>query len=229
VSQRRSGYPRRLADDYPTPAWATLVVVPYLRPRIDHACDPAEGEGAMVRVLNQAGVPTIGTGGDFLAQTRLPDPRINTVITNPPYGYSGKLARQFIEHALELVPIVSMLLRVDFDSGRTRPRLFRNCPAFAASSSCSTASSGFPANTQAAPTIPSRSASSQVAASQPALKPLCCICWGHSASCSGPSPQNHRRSSFQSPYDAELRMMSFSGWVANGCGDPAPAGRGDKS
>jgi hypothetical protein len=140
-------------------------VVPYLRPRIDHACDPAEGEGAMVRVFNQAGVPTIGTGGDFPAQTRLPDPRINTVITNPPYGYSGKLARQFVEHALELVPIVAMLLRVDFDSGRTWPHLFR--------SSCSTASSGFPANTQAAPTIPSRSASSQVAASQPALKPLC--------------------------------------------------------
>jgi hypothetical protein len=95
-------------------------VVPYLPPRIDHAWDLAEGEGAMVRALNQAGSPTIGTGGDFLAQLRLPDLRVNAVITNPPYGYSGKLARQFIEHALTLVPIVAMLLRVDFDSGRTR-------------------------------------------------------------------------------------------------------------
>jgi tRNA G10 N-methylase Trm11 len=85
----------------------------------------------MVRALNQAGIPTIGTGGNFLAKTRLPDPRINAIITNPPYGDDGGLACQFIEHALELVPIVAMLLRVDFDSGVTRQHLFRNCPAFA--------------------------------------------------------------------------------------------------
>jgi hypothetical protein len=41
------------------------------------------------------------------------------------------LAVKFIEHALELVPIVAMLLKIDFDSGRTRQHLFRNCPAFA--------------------------------------------------------------------------------------------------
>jgi hypothetical protein len=41
------------------------------------------------------------------------------------------LAVKFIEHGLELVPIVAMLLKVDFDSGRTpRQHLFRNCPAF---------------------------------------------------------------------------------------------------
>jgi hypothetical protein len=130
MSQRRSGYPRRLADDYPTPDWATLVVVPHLPPRIDHAWDPAEGEGAMVRAFNAAGVPMIGTSDDFLIRTQLPDPRINTIVCNPPYGYSGKLARQFIEHALTLVPIVAMLLRVDFDSGRWPQHLFRNCPAF---------------------------------------------------------------------------------------------------
>jgi hypothetical protein len=41
------------------------------------------------------------------------------------------LAVRFIAHALELVPVVAMLLRVDFDSGRTHQHLFRNCPAFA--------------------------------------------------------------------------------------------------
>jgi hypothetical protein len=35
------------------------------------------------------------------------------------------------EHALELVPVVAMLLRVDFDSGVTRRHLFEHCPAFA--------------------------------------------------------------------------------------------------
>lgn len=85
----------------------------------------------MVRALNQGGTPTIGTSGDFLTQTHPANPRIKTIICNRPYGYSGKLARQFIEHALKLVPIVAMLLRVDFDSGRTRQHLFRNCLAFA--------------------------------------------------------------------------------------------------
>jgi hypothetical protein len=131
MTQRHSGYKRRLGDDYPTPAWASQVVIPHLPQRIAIAWDPATGTGAMVRALNQAGLPTIGTGGDFLTQTQLPDPRVNACVSNPPYGYHGKLARQFIEHALELVPVVAMLLRVDFDSGRTRTHLFRTCPAFA--------------------------------------------------------------------------------------------------
>jgi hypothetical protein len=131
VSQRHSGYQRRLADDYPTPDWASQVVIPYLPAGIVLAWDPAEGEGAMVRAFNAGGLPMVGTSGDFLARTQLPDPRVNGILCNPPYGRSGKLARQFIEHALEMVAIVAMLLRVDFDSGRTRPHLFRYCPAFA--------------------------------------------------------------------------------------------------
>ena len=60
----------------------------------------------------------------------LPYARIDSVCTNPPHGYQGKLACQFIIHALELVPVVAMLLRVDFDSGKSRTGLFRDCAAF---------------------------------------------------------------------------------------------------
>jgi hypothetical protein len=56
---------------------------------------------------------------------------VDGVCTNPPYGVQGKLACQFITHALALVPVVAMLLRVDFDSGKTRVHLFRDCKAFA--------------------------------------------------------------------------------------------------
>jgi hypothetical protein len=56
--------------------------------------------------------------------------RIDGICTNPPYGVSGRLACQFIAHALELVPVVAMLLRVDFDSGKTRTNLFRDCKTF---------------------------------------------------------------------------------------------------
>jgi hypothetical protein len=41
------------------------------------------------------------------------------------------MACRFIAHALELVPVVAMLLRIDFDSGKTRAGLFRDCAAFA--------------------------------------------------------------------------------------------------
>jgi hypothetical protein len=55
----------------------------------------------------------------------------NAVITNAPFGW----ARQFIEHALRIIEphLVSspMLLRVDYDSARTRQHLFAHCPAFA--------------------------------------------------------------------------------------------------
>lgn len=123
MSQRQSGYRLRLADDYPMASLASQLVIPYLPSGIGLAWDCAEAEGAMVRALNEAGIPTIGTGGDFLKQTGVPDPRVNTIITNALYGHGGKLARQFIEHALELVPLVAMLLRVDLDS-RTQ-HLFR--------------------------------------------------------------------------------------------------------
>jgi hypothetical protein len=120
-----------LDDSYPTPSWTSQVVLPYLPPRVIRAWDPAEGAGGMVRALTQAGLPTVGTRGNFLEMSVLPDSTVNAVVTNPPYGAGGRLAVCFIEHALKLVPITAMLLRVDFDSGRTRQHLFRNCPAFA--------------------------------------------------------------------------------------------------
>jgi hypothetical protein len=131
MSQCRSEYARRLADDFPSPVWSSQVVIPFLSPRATRGWDSAMGAGGMVQALNQGGFPTIGTNEDFLKKTALPDPTVNTIITNPPYGKSGRLAVEFIEHALDLVPIVAMLLKVDFDSGRTRQHLFRNCSAFA--------------------------------------------------------------------------------------------------
>ena len=73
----------------------------------------------------------MGTADNFLAKTALPDDRIDCIVTNPPYGIGGRLASQFIAHAIELVPLVAMLLRIDFDGGKTRTHLFRDCPVFA--------------------------------------------------------------------------------------------------
>jgi hypothetical protein len=131
MAQRISGYARQRDDAYETPAWVTRVVVPYLRQHCRHVWDPANGPGSKIAsVLRDEGFGTIATNDNFLVRTSPPDTDVDGVCTSPPYGYGGRLACQFIVHALELVPVVVMLLRIDFDSGKTRTHLFRDCMAF---------------------------------------------------------------------------------------------------
>jgi hypothetical protein len=142
MSQRNSEYPRQPDDDYATPAWVAWTLTPYLMLRkhsVSHVWDPAAGAGHLVEALQVADrhgqmeatfFRITGTTDDFLTRDLPPD-HVDALVTNPPY----KLARQFIEHALELGPpkvrIIAMLLRSDFDSAKTRAHLFRDCPTFA--------------------------------------------------------------------------------------------------
>jgi hypothetical protein len=131
MSQRPRGYERQSDDVYETPAWVTQVVVPYLRKHCLRLWDPANGPASRIaRALRDEGFRVTATNDNFLDRTSLPSSRIDGICTNPPYGVSGRLACQFIAHALELVPVVAMLLRVDFDSGKTRTNLFRDCKTF---------------------------------------------------------------------------------------------------
>ena len=72
-----------------------------------------------------------GWHGRGLFTTSAPPPNVDSIVTNPPFGKQGRLAEAFISHALELVPFVAMLLRVDFDSAKSRQHLFRHNPYFA--------------------------------------------------------------------------------------------------
>jgi hypothetical protein len=131
MSQRNSGYVRQRDEAYDTPAPPVRALVPFLRQRgASHLWDPAAGAGNLVCTLRAEGFQVTGTTDDFLAKRSAPT-GVDALVTNPPYGTGGKLACKFIEHALELVPIVAMLLRIDFDSGRTRVHLFRDNPVFA--------------------------------------------------------------------------------------------------
>jgi hypothetical protein len=132
MSQRESGYERKALDQYETPSWVTLALVPHL-PEINGIIwEPACGGGKMVAALRQAGFDVIGSditeGMDFLHHAP-PQTGISAIITNPPYA----LAREFIEHALHFdgVRLVAMLLRTDFDHAATRAHLFDDCPMFA--------------------------------------------------------------------------------------------------
>ena len=132
MSQRSSGYPRQANECYETPAWVPRILAGgYLRGRCTHLWEPANGPNSkLATALRAEGFDVLATSDDFLAKRALPDAHIEAITSNPPYGSSGRLAHCFIAHALNLAPIVAMLLRVDFDSGKTRSSLFGQCPHF---------------------------------------------------------------------------------------------------
>jgi hypothetical protein len=131
MSQRNSGYQRQPDDVYETPPWVTQIVAEYLRLHCLNIWDPANGPGSKIaQVLRKNGFRVVATNNDFLSEIAPSYDRIDAIVTSPPYGNRGRLACQFIAHALELAPIVAMLLRVDFDSAKTRVKLFRDCRTF---------------------------------------------------------------------------------------------------
>jgi len=117
-------------DLYETPEVATLALL-RVEPLPHRLWEPAAGRGAMVRVLraaghqvlasdlNDYGEPTHFSGRDFLMELKAPE-GCQGIVTNPPF----KLAEEFVAHALELAPLVIMLLRLAFlESARRTPIL----------------------------------------------------------------------------------------------------------
>jgi hypothetical protein len=133
MAQRVSGYDRVADDRYETPEEITATIVPYLTKLALRIWEPAHSPNDKLgHALRVAGFRVTSTKGDFLQSRKLPDARIDAVVTNPPYGKSGKLAEAFIRHALDLqVSHVAFLLPVDFDSAITRALLFGECQEFA--------------------------------------------------------------------------------------------------
>lgn len=142
MAQRNSGYDRQPRDLYETPEWVTESVVPRLFSETKVLWEPACGAGKMVNVLQNRGFTVYGSDvvgddlqpllnpTDFLQQTELIDPDVDTIITNPPYN----IADEFIRHALKLMEPkrgkVAMLLSSDFDAAKTRRDIFSDHPAF---------------------------------------------------------------------------------------------------
>jgi len=105
------------ADFYPTPPWATRALLAH-ETFIGNVWEPACGDGAMSRVLADAGLRVESsdvndygfgrTGVDFLtAHPVYPD----NVVTNPPFS----LAEAFVERALmQARHKVALLLRLAF-------------------------------------------------------------------------------------------------------------------
>jgi hypothetical protein len=122
---------RRALDFYPTPTDVTRALLLFLALQPCVIWEPACGDGAMSRVLEQAGHTVISTdirhtgfgegGVDFLAA---PDRSCSGVITNPPFA----AAEQFIRKALGTAPLVAMLLKSQYWHAQKRYRLFTEHP-----------------------------------------------------------------------------------------------------
>jgi len=132
MAQRHSGYARRPDENYETPLWVAGVIATWLREEgVRRIWEPAPGSGAFARHLENQGFEVTSTHNDFFSEEKKVE---DALVTNPPYGASrrNELAAGFARKALVLeIPIVALLLPVDFDSAVSRRDLFAGCSAFA--------------------------------------------------------------------------------------------------
>jgi hypothetical protein len=116
---RRHPLSERGLDLYETPAVAveTLLRIEQLP---HYIWEPAAGRGAIVCVLRDHGHAVIASDvadyglplhfcRDFLGEIGMPA-GCEAIVTNPPF----QIAEKFVAHALELAPLVVMLLRLAF-------------------------------------------------------------------------------------------------------------------
>ena len=127
---QRHSHAARSLDLYETP---NVAVEALLRvEQLPHCIwEPAAGKGAIVRVLRDHAYAVIASDiydygglhfvGDFLAQKRMPA-GCSCILTNPPFQW----VEQFVAHALELSPLVIMLLRLAFLESERRCGILEN-------------------------------------------------------------------------------------------------------
>jgi hypothetical protein len=133
MSRVTRDYPRQADEEYNTPPWVAAVIAMWLAGQgVRSIWEPAPGSGQFAASLRACDFDVCEPPLDFLTTTAWP-PNVDALVTNPPYGKRGELAEAFIRHAIHGLdaPIAAFLLRVDYDSAKTRRDIFGNCPYFA--------------------------------------------------------------------------------------------------
>lgn len=135
--QSSHGLADRGLDAYFSPPEAVKSLLRIEAPHLPEAIwEPAAGDGAIVRPLQQAGHKVIAsdiadygldgceTGVDYLRAAPRQD--VQGIVTNPPY----KLAVHFARKAIGEVPYLALLLRTNFLESTSRlPFFFKHQPA----------------------------------------------------------------------------------------------------
>jgi hypothetical protein len=127
----RHSFVDRGLDVYETPAEAVHALMRV--EKLPHwIWEPAAGLGAVVKVLRDAGHAVVASDvrnygfplhyrRDFLLEQKMPA-GCQPIVTNPPY----RSATEFVAHALELAPLVIMLLRLVFLESKRRTPILDN-------------------------------------------------------------------------------------------------------
>ncbi len=122
----------RKDDLYETPVVAVEALL-RAEPLPRNVWEPAAGRGAIVDPLRAAGhevyasdlvdygVPGQHARRDFLLEMQAPA-EFECIVSNPPF----KLAGAFVEHALELVPLCVLLLRLTFIESARRAAILES-------------------------------------------------------------------------------------------------------
>lgn len=126
-------------DEYNTPDWVTEVLVEDLDYMPKTIWEPACGKSQMANVLKKyttvitsdiRDVPCDYPEKNFMVSATLDN--CDAIITNPPY--SKPLCEDFIRRAVDMMKerngMVAMLLKIDFDSAKTRADIFADNPAW---------------------------------------------------------------------------------------------------
>jgi hypothetical protein len=116
---------------YPTPPEATRSLLALER-LPQWIWEPAAGDGAIVRVLRDAGhqvvasdIADYGAGFEICDyMTAPPRGMIEAVVTNPPYSLVAPKPR-FVEKALKDAPYVALLMRINWLAAQRRHRFFQ--------------------------------------------------------------------------------------------------------
>lgn len=122
-----SAFGRNEADFYPTPSECTWALLQHWQPA-GTVWEPACGDGAIARVLTDAGYQTIASDlhdrgygdwtGDFLNDP--PRASFDAIVTNPPFN----VAEPFIRTAAAYGVPFAMLLKSTYWHAATRSKLF---------------------------------------------------------------------------------------------------------
>ncbi len=122
-----SAFGRNEADFYPTPPECTLALLEHW-PAPKRIWEPACGDGAISRVLREAGRDVVSSDlhdrgygdwtGDFLNDP--PKARFDAIVTNPPFN----VAEPFIRTAASFAVPFAMLLKSTYWHAATRTKLF---------------------------------------------------------------------------------------------------------
>lgn len=130
---RETPMKRKASDFYATPADCTIALlreeIEEIRP-LGRVWEPACGDGAIVRVLQAAGLPVVASDimdrgcPDVTLKNFLDfdEPLARAIVTNPPYG--SRAPEKFVRHALRLGCVyVALFLKANYWNAAERLRL----------------------------------------------------------------------------------------------------------